>query len=375
MTKVILVANTDWYLYNFRRSLARYLIEQGFDVLLVTPMGDYVEKFNELGFRWLQWDVGRQSVAPWRELSALVALKKIYQQEKAELIHHHTIKPVLYGTLAARMAGVGGVVNSITGRGFIFLSTDPKARLLKLITRPLYRLAFRFPDQVVIFENEDDQQYFITNKLISADRTSLIAGVGVDTHLFHPLPPPPEPVTVMLSSRMLWDKGIGILVDAARELRKRCQVRFVLVGQPDPGNPSSISEAQLNEWATEGIVEWWGWREDMNRVYREAHIVALPTMYGEGVPTVLLEAAACGRPLVGSDIPGCRAVIINGYNGFLVPPNDPVALAQSLEILIGDSDLRGRMGEASRNLVMQKFTVTQVNQATFAVYQRLLKPA
>jgi glycosyltransferase involved in cell wall biosynthesis len=171
---------------------------------------------------------------------------------------------------------------------------------------------------------------------------------------------------------MLWDKGIDLLVEAVRILRQATPVRVVLVGEPDPGNPASIDQEQLKNWSSEGLVEWWGWQVDMNQVYRQCHIVVLPTRYGEGVPTVLLEAAACGRPIIATDVPGCKDITIDGYNGLLVPPGDPKALANAINKLICDADLRGRMGRAGRQLVLQMFTVSLVNTDTFAVYQAVL---
>jgi len=373
MLKIILAANTDWYLYNFRRTLALYLRDQGYEVTLLSPTGTYVSILQQDGFRHINWHVGRQSVTPWNELPALVSLLKIYRQERPDLVHHHTIKPVLYGSLAARMAGLSGLVNSITGRGYVFLSKEPKAWLLKGIARPLYRAAFNHPNQAAIFENEEDRQYFIGEKIIPAAKTWLISGVGVDTHRFTPVPEPAGIPVVLLSSRLLWDKGVGVLVEAARLLRKTTPVRVVLVGAPDPGNPASIPEEQIKAWVSEGVIEWWGWQSDMNAVYQQCTLFTLPTMYGEGLPTALLEAAACGRPLVASDMPGCRSIVIDQLNGLLVPPGDPVALAQALAKLLADADLRGRMGAASRQLVLEKFTVEKVNQATLAIYRELAR--
>jgi glycosyltransferase involved in cell wall biosynthesis len=178
---------------------------------------------------------------------------------------------------------------------------------------------------------------------------------------------------VVLPARMLWDKGVGVLVDAARILHPRVQVQVALVGEPDSGNPGTVDPGILRQWHAEGVVEWRGWRSNMEKIYQESHIVTLPTTYGEGVPTVLLEAAACGRPLVASDTPGCRQVVQDGVNGFLVPPNDPQALAEALERLVCDPELRGRMGAAGRELVLQKFTHAQINAATLDVYARLLR--
>jgi len=372
MIRLLLSSNTDWYLYNFRLSLAKYLREAGIDVILVSPPGKYVPKLEEQGFRWIRWDLGRQSVAPWVELASLRQIYAIYQHERPDLVHHHTVKPVLYGTLAARMARIPAVINSITGRGYIFLGEGVRARLLRLVVKPVYRLAFNIPGCGVIFENVHDRQYFLDNRLVPAGQTWLIEGVGVDPSRFSPQPEPEGVPVILLAARMLWDKGVGILVEAARSLKAEIPVRVALVGDPDPGNPATVTREILENWNAEGIVEWWGWQSDMPEIYNRSHIVTLPTMYGEGVPTTLLEAASCGRPLVATDIPGCRQVIIEGHNGFLVPTNSPRALAEALKRLASDAALRGRMGEASRQLVMQKFTHAHVNAATLRVYQQVL---
>ncbi len=372
MKKIILSANTDWYLYNFRFSLAKFLREQGFEVVLASPPGKYHCEFAKQGFRWHPWNLGRQSLAPWKETPSFLQIARIYRQERPDLVHHHTIKPVLYGSLTARLLGIEGVVNSITGRGYVFWGQELKAHLLRQVVRRLYRLALSRPNFVAIFENDDDRKYFIDQNFIPSERTWLVAGVGVDPERFEPAPEPDGAPVIVLCGRMLWDKGVGVLVDAARILHKDKQVRVALVGEPDPGNPASIDPSILEAWVQEGVVEWWSWQSDMNQVYARSHIVAAPTLFGEGFPTVLLEAAACGRPIVATDTPGCRDIAIDGHNGLLVPPNDPVALANALERLISDRGLRGRMGAAGRQLVLQRFTVDKVNAATLKIYRTVL---
>lgn len=367
--KILLVANTDWYLYNFRLSLAQSLRQQDYRVVLVSPPGRFTENFTAQGFPWRSWEVGRKSLSPWTEARSLLALAGIYRQEQPDLIHHHTIKPVLYGSLVARVLGMQNVVNSITGRGYVFTSNDCKARWLKRLALPFYRLAFRHPNYATIFENEEDQRYFHRMKLAMPDRSWLINGVGVDPERFTPCPEQPGKPVILYSGRMLWDKGVGVLVEAARLLKN---ARVVLVGEPDPGNPGSVDRQQLQSWHAAGLVEWWGWQSDMNQVYARSHIFAMPTMYGEGVPTVLLEAAACGKPIVATDIPGCREIVSPGLNGFLVPLDDPLALAKALQSLVDDVDLRGRMGLAGRSLILQKFTTLQVNARTVEVYRHVL---
>lgn len=372
MKRVLLCANTDWYLYNFRLALARYLRQQGLEVLLVSPSGAYVAALQAEGFQWVDWGVGRKSMLPWQELPALLKLAGIYRRLQPDLVHHHTIKPVLYGSLAARLAGIPRIVNSITGRGYIFLGEESRAKILRLLISPVYRLALSPRHSTVIFENHTDRDYFIQRRLVPAAQTRLIEGVGVDPERYQAFIEPPGPPVVVLAARMLWDKGVGVFVEAARLLKAdHPQARFILTGIPDPGNPSSIPEQVLQKWHQEGVVEWWGWQANMPAVYRQCHIVTLPTVYGEGVPTTLLEAAACARPLVTSDTPGCDQVVAEGVNGFRVPPNDPAALARALERLLVDPALRGRMGQASRELVLQKFTYEQINRATFAVYQEV----
>ena len=368
--RALLVANTDWYLYNFRRSLARFLFSQGWEVVMVSPSGSYVSSLEKLGYRWVNWEVGRQTLAPFQELAALNKLKDIYIKEKPDLVHHFTVKPVLYGSTAARLAHVSKIVNCITGLGYIFLSADLKARLIRPLAKSLYWLTLSASNCRVIFENEGDRGYFLKNHLVKPEKSYLIAGVGVDVEHFTVTPELPEPPVILFPARMLWDKGVGVLIEAARILHARQNVRIVLVGLPDPGNPTSVDKAMLHRWEQEKLVENWGWQDDMKKVYQQSHIVTLPSMY-EGVPTALLEAAACGRPLVATDIPGCRVIVKDGVNGFLVPVQDSQALADALEKLIVDASLREKMGRASRKLVLEQFTDTRVNEATWEVYQQL----
>jgi glycosyltransferase involved in cell wall biosynthesis len=367
--KVILVANTDWYLYNYRLALARALYSGGYEVALVSPPGRFSALLEEAGFHWICWPVGRQSINPWHEISAMRSLARIYTTEYPDLVHQFTIKPVLYGSLAARFARVPAIINSLTGRGYALLSDEFKARLIRPAVRQLYRLAFQPANVHTIFENPLDQQYFIENRLAYAQRSHLIPGVGVDAQKFSPSPEPEGIPIITYAGRMLWDKGVGVLIEASRLLKQRgLAFRLVLVGEPDPGNPSNIQSETIEKWVQDGDAEWWGFQSTMETVYQQSHIVALPS-FGEGVPTTLMEAAASARALVATDISGCREVIQPGENGLLVPLRDAPALADALEKLICDPALRQRMGAASRRLALEKFTHETINQQTLAVYQ------
>lgn len=369
--KIILVANTDWYLFNFRLSLARWLRAAGVEVVLVSPNGKFVSEILEDGFRWIEWNVGRKTTEPLGEFSAVRKLAAIYLSEKPDLVHHFTIKPVLYGSLAARQANVPALVNSVTGLGYVFLNQSRQGSTLRKVVLPLYRLAFGHANLAVIFENISDQQQFIKMGLISEEKTNLVQGVGVDVERFQPFPEPTGVPIVLFPARMLLDKGLGTLIEAARILKRTHTVRIVLAGEPDTGNPATVDLETLHAWQEAGLAEWWGFQSEMETVYAQAAIVTLPSL-GEGLPTVLIEAAACGRAIVATDVPGCREVVEDGVNGLLVPPSDPQALAQALASLLEDAAMRKRMGAAGRRRVLERFADRLIIQQIVEVYQRLV---
>lgn len=367
MKKILLIANTDWYLYRFRLSLAQALREAGHEVLLVSPSGPYVPAIEAENFPHVTWQVGRQTLNPFGEAKAIFQLFRIYRHQKPDLVHLHTIKPVLYGSLAAKMANIPFTVRSITGRGYIFLGTDLRARFLRPIVRQFFRFALQGTPGATIFENETDLQYFLSEKLVRFQSAHLIQGVGVDTDHYTTIPETTETPLVVLASRLLWDKGVDTFVEAASLLRSRLSARFALVGGPDPGNPASIPVEVLKKWVDDGLVEWWGWQTDMRTVFEKCHLVTLPSL-AEGVPTVLLEAAATGRAIVTTDAPGCREVVRHGVNGLLVPPRDPAALADALQTLLENPQLRREMGQRGREIVEREFSSEIVIEKTLKVY-------
>jgi glycosyltransferase involved in cell wall biosynthesis len=368
--KILLFANTDWYLYNFRCHLAQALREQGNDVTLLSPAGEYAVRLQALGFRWIDFPLSRRGMDPLAELQSLVRLVRLYRRERPDLVQHFTVKCVLYGTLAARLAGIRAVVNSITGLGYVFLPGGRLKQVLRFFVRFWYRAVLR--GSQVIFENDDDRQAFLCFGFISPADGHLIPGVGVDTRRFTPVPFPSGKPVVLLASRLLWDKGIGEFVEAARNLRRAgVQARFALAGRTDPGNPASIPEAQIKAWAEEGLVEWWGWIEDMPATLAKASIVCLPS-YREGLPTVLVEAASCGRPVIASDVPGCRLAVRDGVTGFLIRVRDADSLSEALRKLITNPALCSEMGAAGRRLVDEVFSSEMVLGQILTVYRKAL---
>ena len=371
---LLYLVTEDWYFWSHRLPIARAARDAGWAVLVATRVGSHGERIEQEGFRLIPIKMRRRSLAPWWEIATVAELIEIYRRERPDLVHHVAMKPVLYGSLAAALAGVPAVVHALAGMGYIFTSSGVKARLL----RPLIRTAFRWlldrSHSRLILQNPDDVAV-MTKATVAPERVVLIRGSGVDTEAFAQSDElDGTPVAVMVS-RMLWDKGVGELVEAARLLQRRgVPLRVVLVGSPDPENPASIPERQLRDWDASGDVAWWGERSDVANIWANCHIAVLPS-YREGLPKSLLEAAACGRPLVATDVSGCREVVRDGATGLLVPPRDARALADALERLARDRDLRRRMGAAARDLVTREMSEQVVVAQTVALYRSLAPSA
>lgn len=367
--KALLFANTDWYLWNFRLPLARALREQGWDVLLVSPPGDHAARLEAAGFRWRPFQFSRRGVNPFAEMATVARLATLYREEQPDLAHHFTIKCVLYGGLAADRVGVRAVVSSVTGMGHLFTTPGWRATLLQPVVRALYRKVLARSH--VIFQNPDDlAQFAASGSLGNPAGVHLIRGSGVDTTRFSPpvAPAPEPPVSILLVARLLREKGIEEFVAAASTLRSRgIAVRCLVAGDPDPGNPSSHDAADLARWRRESPVEFLGHVEDMPALLRGVHIACLPS-WREGTPRSLLEAGACGLPLVATDVPGCREVVRNGDNGVLLPVRDPAALADALQALVADPARRHALGARAREIVVTEFSESLVVARTLQVY-------
>lgn len=370
MSKILLFANTDWYLYNFRLALAKELRNQGHEIILLSPPGEFQTHLQAQGFTWLSFPLSRQGINPLSELGTLIRLTRIYRQVQPDLLHHFTIKPVIYGSLAAHLLRLPAIVNSITGLGHLFIDQSLSSRLLRTLAKGLYRLSLQHSQ--VIFENPEDQQVFIQNKFVQAEQSHLILGTGVDVEKFQPTQKANSNPLVLFSSRLLVTKGLNEFVGAAEFLlQKGLNARFAVAGIPDPGNPASIPASRLDSWKKTGLVEWWGWQDNMPATLAQADIFCLPS-YREGVPNALLEACASGLPIVTTDVPGCRNVVKQGVNGLLVPPRNTQALAEALETLLKNPGLRSTMGQAGRKIMVEQFSSTQIIAQNLEVYARAL---
>lgn len=372
VTRILFVVNVDWFFLSHRLPLAQRAKELGYEVhIAATPskagkMDEYPE------FRSHPIDVHRGGASPIRDLRLLLSLINLYRRLKPDIVHHITSKPIIYGSLAARLTGVKGVVNSIPGLGLAFSVTGRRARLQRALVTRAYRIALARRDTRIIFQNVENRDFFINEKLVEEKNAVLIRGSGVDLAEYPPLEEPAQPLVVMLASRMLREKGVPEFVEAARLLKQRgVEAKFLLVGRVDRENPDHIPESQLEAWAADGWVEWYGHRADMADVFRQTHVFCLPTNYGEGVPKVLLEAAASARPIVTTDVPGCRDIVRDEWNGLLIPPKNSQALADALTRLLEDEPLRRKMGLNGRSLVEREFGVERVVAQTMATYEEL----
>lgn len=369
--KLLFLVTEDWYFCSHRLPIARAARDAGYDVVVATRVADHGGRIEREGFRLVSLSWRRSSMNPLRELGALRELIALYKRERPDLLHHVAIKPAVYGSIAARAAGSPPVVNMVAGLGYVFTSSGLKPRVMALVLRRALKRMLRPHNSRLVFQNPDDEALLTELCQPRQGQMVLIRGSGVNLDEFTPQPEPAQPA-VTLVSRMLWNKGVGDLVEAAQILRQRGEpVRVAIVGAPDPENPSSIPETQLEAWDHDGIVRWYGRREDIAEVWSSSSMAVLPTTYGEGVPKALLEAAASGRPIIATDTPGCREIVRHGENGLLVPVNDSGALADAIARLANDAELRRAMGMRGRRIVEREFSESLVVQQTLDVYRSL----
>lgn len=372
---ILYLVTEDWYFCSHRLPIARAARSAGAHVIVATRAGAHAGLIEREGFDLVPLPWRRRSTRLLDEARSLVAIWQLYRRRRPDLVHHVAVKPVVYGGLAARFAGRPTQVNAIAGLGYLETSRQLRARLLRGVFNGVLRFAWRGNNVHAIVQNPDDVAALTGSRLLDPSRVHAIRGSGVDVARFTPAPEPSGVhgrLRAAYVGRLLWSKGIRELVEAARLLRARgAPVDVHLVGEPDPENPESVPGPVLRQWIAEGVVGWQPWTDDVPAVWRDAHLAVCPS-YREGLPKSLLEAAACGRAIVASDVPGCREIAREGVNALLVPARDAPALALAIEKLSRDGDLRRRMGEAGRALVEREFAEPIVVASTLELYRRLV---
>jgi glycosyltransferase involved in cell wall biosynthesis len=370
--RLLYLVTEDWYFCSHRLPLAIAARKQGYEVCVATRVQEHADAIRSAGLTLVPLHWSRHGHNPLKELRALGEVVRTYRRQRPDIVHNVAVKPVLYGSIAARLTGTPAVVNAIAGLGYMASSRDLRARALNRCVGTGYRLLLNRPNSRLIVQNPDDLSALVDRGIIDPRRAVLIRGSGVDVARFVPAPEPSGPPLVVLPARLLRDKGVMEFVEAARSLRAQgVAARFALVGHRDPEHPASIQQKDLDLWQAQGVVEYWGWREDMVDVFQRCHLVCLPS-YREGMPKALLEAAACGRAIVTCDVPGCREVVRDGDNGFLVRSRDSQPIAAAVKRLLQDPELRTRMGHRSRVRAVEEFSVERVVADTLAVYRKCL---
>jgi glycosyltransferase involved in cell wall biosynthesis len=373
LKRLLFIVSEDWYFVSHRLHLAQAALRAGYEVGLITRVSSQRDVIESAGITVIDWNIIRRSGHPWQELKSLVDLWRGIRSFQPDIVHAVAVKPVVYAALACRFSGVKARVSALGGLGFIFSSSKKSARFLRPFIVSLFRFALGGKKSLLILQNPDDSTLLLSAGVISKKQMRLIRGAGVDTDAFAPARNPAKNPMIILPARMLWDKGVGEFVDAARHIRaQKPNVRFVLVGTPDDQNPESVPVEQLSKWNGEGIVEWWGRMDNMPEVYNQGTVVCLPSSYGEGLPKSLLEAASCGLPIVTYDVPGCREVVQDQVNGFLVPLRDSQRMIEALMGLIDNPDVCAQMGKAGREVVLNEFSQELVADQTMKVWDELL---
>jgi glycosyltransferase involved in cell wall biosynthesis len=370
--RLLYLITEDWYFWSHRLDLARAARDAGFDVTIATRVTDHGKQIQGEGFHLVPISLFRRSRNPLREFGAITELVGLYRRVRPHLVHHVAMKPILYGSLAAWVVRVPAILNAFAGLGYLFTNSERQRGGLHWVLTSALRSVIGRSGSTVLFQNEADRDELVRAGIVRSSHTRIIAGSGIDVTAFSVKPTPQGIPLVVLPSRMLWDKGIGEFVQAARDLKEKgADARFVLVGRCDEDNPAAIGREQLARWVGEGTVEWWGHRDDMSAVYEGATLVVLPS-YREGLPKVLLEAAACGKAIIATDVPGCRDVVKDGINGVLVPPRDSSTLARGIANLLSDQYTREIMGARSREMAVAKWASPRIREQVLGLYHELL---
>ena len=375
--RLLFVVTEGWAFLRHRLPMAQAAQSNGFEVAVATQTGATAPDIESYGIRVFPIAVRRASFSPLADLRYMIGLRRICLEFQPDLVHNVSIKPILYGTLAARSAGVQAILNAFTGMSILFHENrngGPPVQPWKgkLFLGLLRRVAGKGRTHYLV-QNGDDERFVREHLSPDQGRLHLIPGSGVDTAAFSPRPEPPDEngIVATLVGRLLWSKGLNEFAAAAKILRdRRTPVRMVLVGSPDPANPTSVSESDLTDWVRAGLIEWWGEQSDIPGVWAKSHIAVLPS-YREGLPKSLLEAAACGRPMVATDVPGCREIVRHGETGLLCPQGEPGALADAIEMLAKDREQRRSLGAAARLDVEQRLSAAVIGSAISDLYGRL----
>lgn len=380
MKKLFIIVNVDWFFLSHRLPVALAAQKAGWDVTIVTADTGKLKDIEAKGLKTINLPMSRSGKNILEELGTLNFLRKLYKREKPDVVHHVGMKTILWGTLAAKFAGVNGVVNAISGLGGFF-AEDNKGLMAKMMPKVL-KFSHNRKNLLCIFQNDEDKGLYVKNGIIKEEQARYIKGSGVDLKEFCYTPEGNEndnqnenhKLRVILTARMIVEKGVFILTEAAEKLRSKYEdkVEFLLVGGIDD-HPGAITKEQLNAVCDGKYIQWLGYRTDVKQLLQSSHIVAFPSYYMEGLPKSLIEATAIGRPVITCNSVGCKETVIDGYNGYLIPTKDVDALVEKLDILLSDASLRQDMGKNSRKYAEENFSIDVVIEQHLKIYEELVR--
>lgn len=358
--KFLLISPKNRTVYNFRGELIKKIINLGYEVVVIGPDMTDVGKINELGARFIELPFNKNGTSIVSDIKYCLSLKRILRSEKPDVTLGYTIKPVVYGSIAAKLAHVKNINSMVTGGGYTFTSTSIKARVLGLIVRLLYRIGFTCADHV-IFQNPDDMREFSEKRLVKSSKCSFVNGSGVDISKFRPTDFP-DTVSFFMLSRLLKSKGVEEYLNAADIVKKEYpEIQFYLLGKYENSMQDAVSKSLVEDYISRGVVVRYDESDNVIPYYEACSVYVLPS-YREGTPRTVLEAMACGRPIITTDTQGCRETVIDGKNGYLVPVKNSEAIAEKMKVFINNPDLISKMGNSSRSYVEEKFDVNKVNE-------------
>lgn len=365
--KFLLISPKNRTVYNFRGNLIREIVKKGYEVIVTGPDRTDIDKIEALGARFVEIPMNKTGTSIAGDLVYCRKLCSLMRHEKPDAVLGYTVKPVVYGSIAAKLTDIPNINCMVTGGGYTFTSTTLKAKLLGMVVRMLYRIGFYCADHV-IFQNPDDLEEFCERKLTVRTKCSVVNGSGVDISAFN-VAPYPQQMTFFMLSRLLKSKGVQEYLEAARMIKERYpSVRFCILGKYESTMQDAVEKEYIEKFISDEIVERFEETSDVRPYYQDCSVYVLPS-YREGTPRTVLEAMAMGRPIITTDTQGCRETVEDGVNGFLVPVKDSDALAEKMELFIYNSELVEKMGKKSRDLAMEKFDVNKVNAAMVSIMQ------
>ena len=370
--RIALIANSSWYLYNFRLPLLFKIRREGYRVFIIAPRDKYTKILNSHGFHTYEWELNRKSVNMLSEAKSIINLGNILKTIKPDLIHNFTIKPCIYGTLLSKLIGINFVINSITGLGHIFISNSYFKKFLKLFLIQIYKIIFNSNENILIFQNDNDQKLFKNLGITKNSKTLIIQGSGVDINYFNSSKEKnlyfKDPVKILFPARLIKEKGIIELLIAFKSLVKQgFKVELIIAGNIDDGNSSSLKTKEIKEIKKIKRLKILGHVMNMKKLYEEIDIVVLPS-WREGLSKTLIEAGAMSKPIITTNVPGCKDIIDHGINGILVPSKDPKSLELAIKFLIYNNKLALKFGRNLRKKVVKSFDQRKINKKTMNVY-------